>query len=86
MGPGLAPPAEELEALAERVVGVVRRRVDLEQGRERLGRSVALAAVVVGPPEQLEDGALARLLAGRPLEDDRGLGEVPRGDRADPRW
>ena len=81
VGPCLPSPPEELEALAERVVGVVRRRVDLQERRERLGGPVALAAVVVRPPEQLEDGALARLLAGRPFEDDGGLGEVPAGDQ-----
>ena len=58
-------------------MAVGRRRIDVEQLLERLRRALVLAAVVVGPPERLEDRALARLQARRTLEDDRGLGVVP---------
>ncbi len=61
--PGLLRPAELLQALAEREVRVVGRRVDLEQLRERFARSLVLTGVVEGPPERLEDRAFARLLA-----------------------
>ena len=74
--PASLPPAEPLQALAERVVAVVRRRVDLEQRLERRARALGLAGVVVRPAERLEDRALARLEPVGPLEDDRGLGVV----------
>ena len=70
------PPAEPLEALAEREVAVVRRRIDLEQRLERLARALGLAGVEVRPAERLEDRALAGLEPVGPLEDDRGLGVV----------
>ncbi len=71
MRPGFLGPAELLEALAERVMGVVGGRVDLEEGGERFARSLVLTGVVERAPERLQDRALARLLACGPLEDDR---------------
>ena len=54
MRPRLGGTAQLLEALAQREVGVVRRRVDLEQLLERRPRPVVLAGVVVGLPQRLE--------------------------------
>ena len=79
MRAGLLAPAEPLQALAEREVAVVRRRIDLEQRLERHARPLGLARVEVGPAERLEDRALARLEPVGPLEDDGGLGVVPLG-------
>ena len=72
--PRAAP--EPLEALAQREVGVVRRRVDLQQRLEGRARPLGLAGVVVRPAERLEDRALAGLQPIGALEDDRGLGVV----------
>ena len=71
--PGLAAAAEPLQALAEREVPVVRRRIDLEQRLEGGPRALRLARVEVRAAERLEDRALARLEAVGPLEDDRRL-------------
>ena len=76
MRPRLARTAQALEAPAQRVVPVVRRRVDLEQRLERLPRALVLAGGEVGPPQRLEDRALAGLQARGPLQHDRGLGVV----------
>ena len=76
MRAGLVAPAEALEALAEREVRVMGRRVDLEERLERHAGTLVTAGVVVGPTERLEDRGLAGLQAGGPLEDDRGLGMV----------
>ena len=76
VGPRLARTAEPLQALAERVVGVVGRRIDLEQLLERPPRALVLAAVVVRPAERLEDRALRAARAGRPA---RGRSRPARG-------
>ena len=68
--------AEPLQALADRVVRVVRRRIDLEERLEGRARPLRLARVEVRPPERLEDRALARLQAVGPLEHDRRLREM----------
>ena len=65
---GLLAPAQLLEALAERVVGVVRRRVEDEQPFERLARALVLAGVEVRPTERLDDRGLVRL---------ESIGEAP---------
>ena len=54
MSARLASPAQLLQALPQRVVGVVGGRVDLEQLLEGLARPVVLTAVVVRPAERLE--------------------------------
>src|SRR5690348_10706663 len=71
----LAP--ELLEALPQRVVGVMGRRVDLEQGLECFGRAGMLAAVVVRPTERLEDRAFAWFEASRPRQHRRRLRVMP---------
>ena len=76
VGPRLARPAEALQALAEGVVRVVRRGIDLEHRLERLARALGLGGVEVRPAEGLEDRRLARLQPRRPLQHDRGLGVV----------
>ena len=60
MRPGLPSATQLLEALAQRVVPVMGRRIDLQQLFERLPRRLVLSAVVVGPTKRLEDGAFAR--------------------------
>jgi hypothetical protein len=55
----------------------VGRGINLEQLLERLAGTVELAGVVVRTTERLKDGALARLLACGPLEDDRRLRVMP---------
>ena len=46
-----------------------------------VAQKVQLAGMVVGPPERLQDRALARLRPRRALEDDRGLRVVARLDQ-----
>ena len=70
MRPGAIAPAQLLEALAEREMGVVSGRIDLEELLEGRPRPIVLPGVVVRPPERLEDARLARLVAIGPLEDD----------------
>jgi hypothetical protein len=48
-------------------------RIDLDERLERLPGPLELAVVVERPAERLEDGALPRLEAGRPLEHDGSL-------------
>jgi hypothetical protein len=74
--PGRVRLAELLEALTQREMGVVRRRVDVEERLERRARALVLARVVVGAAQGFQDRGLARLLAIGPLEDSRSLGEV----------
>jgi hypothetical protein len=73
----LVAPPQSLEALAQRVVGVGRRRVELEQLFERCASRLVLSRVEVRPTERLEDGCLPRLGPIGALEDDRRLGVVP---------
>src|SRR5690606_2061072 len=75
--PRLVQPAELAQRLAQRVVPVVRGRVDLEEALEGLERALGLARDEVRAAERLEDGALAGRRGRRPLQDDRGLGVVP---------
>jgi hypothetical protein len=74
MRSGLIDPAELAEALGDREMRPRRRWVDLEELREDRPGLLELAAVVVGPPEWLEDRALPRLGPRGTLEHDRGLG------------
>src|SRR5689334_23937377 len=68
--------AELLERLAQAEVAVVRRRIDVEQLTESVGRTVVLTAVVVGASEGLDDRALARLKLVGALQQDGRLGVV----------
>ena len=54
-------------------MGVVRRRLELEQLAEGPPRQLVLAAVEVRPAERLEDRLAVRLETVGPLEHDRGL-------------
>jgi hypothetical protein len=72
----LGEAAQALERLAEGVVAVMGRWVNLEQASERLGREAPLPAHEVRPTEHLQDGPLSWLEAIRPLENDRRLGVV----------
>ncbi len=66
-------PAKPLQALAQRELRVVPRRVDVEQALERRPRAFVLTGVVVRPPERLEDRAAVRLQPIGPFQHDRGL-------------
>src|SRR5262245_10726269 len=72
--PRLDGPAEPLQALAKRVVGVVGRRIEVEQLAEGASRAFVLAAVEVRPAEGLQDRLAVRLEPVRAFEDDGRLG------------
>ena len=76
MGARRIHPTEPLERLGDRIVGVVRGRIELEEGFEGSACAFGLTRVEVGPAKRLEDRALARLEPIRSLEDDRGLREM----------
>ena len=61
----------------ERVVRVVRRRIDLEQRLERRPRPLGLAGVEVRPPSASRIDPLPRLQPVGALEDDRRLRVMP---------
>src|SRR5439155_16492619 len=73
VGSSLAGASQLLEALPQRVVRVVRGWVDVQQELEGFGRPSVLSAVVVGAPERLQDGPLARLQTGGARENGRSL-------------
>ena len=77
MRPSGVAPAELLEALAQREMGIVGGRIDLEERLERRPGTVVLPGVVVGATEGLEDRRLAGLVAVSALEHGRRLREVP---------
>jgi hypothetical protein len=53
MRAGFRPSTESLEALAERVVAIGRRRVDIEERLEGAASAIGLAGVEIRPPERL---------------------------------
>ncbi len=77
MRPRLLRPTQLLEALTQRVVRVMGRRVDLEKLGEGIPRPVVLAGVVEGPAERLQDRRLAGLDPRGTLQDDRGSRVMP---------
>jgi hypothetical protein len=77
MRAGLVAPPESFEALAQGVVRIRRRWIELEQLLERGPRGLMLAGVEVRPPERFEDRRLAGLGPVGALEDDRRLRVVP---------
>jgi hypothetical protein len=75
--PGLVAAAELFQRLPQTEMPVRGRRVDRQQLLERLRGPRVLSAVVVSPPERLDDRPLVRLQACGALEDDGGLRVVP---------
>ena len=81
MGPGFLASAEPFQALAQRVVGVRRGGIELEDALERRPRWLGLTGVEVGAPERLEDRRFARLQPVRAFEHDRRLGVMARREQ-----
>ncbi len=77
MRAGFRASAQALQALAEREVRVVGRRIDLEQRLEGDPGALMASRVEVRTTQRLQDGGLAGFQSRGPLEDDGRLRVVP---------